>query len=66
MSSMDIRSKHQWNGLPGNCATYNVRFTIPEEHARRQETGKDITKDDILNLRISLETLTIDQFLGVI
>jgi len=59
-------SKHRWNGPPGTAPTYDVRFTIPEEHEKRQETGKDITPDAILNLCIALETLTIDQFLAVI
>ena len=66
MNSMDIHSKHHWDGPSGTCPTYDVRFTIPAEHVRRQEQGKDITPDDILNLRIALETLTIDQLMEVI
>ena len=36
------------------------------EHYSNQESGRFIEKDDILNLRITLETTTVDQFLAVI
>ena len=37
------------------------------EHEINQERGRDITKDDVLNLRITLGTCnTVDEFLAVI
>jgi len=40
---------------------------VQAEHELLQEHGKDITKDDLLNLEISLGICkTVDQFLGVI
>jgi hypothetical protein len=67
MSSMDIQSKHHWDGPKGSCPTYDVRFTIPEEHECRQRTGRDITKNDILDLKIDLSfAITVEQILEVL
>ena len=34
------------------------------EHLQNQEVGHVITKDDLLNLHIELETMTAGQFIG--
>lgn len=41
---------------------YNTELA-QHEHSRNQEAGSFIQKDDILNLRISLETMSVDEFL---
>ena len=46
---------------------YGSEFIRPQEFRKRQESGSYILKDDVLNLRISLEsTKSVDEFLALI
>ena len=47
-------SKYNYKGPSNSYTSCNERFRVPEEFQRRQEIGKDITKDAILDLRILL------------
>jgi hypothetical protein len=59
---LPIYSKYR----PETIALESLKM-LQAEHEVYQDLGKDITKDDILNLRISLGLCeTVDQFLGVI
>jgi hypothetical protein len=51
---------------PGFWDGVTINSTISAKFQDRQEHGHDITKDDILNLRIDLETKTSAEFVAVI